>query len=415
ALGRETAHRAGLESDRIYTGLNEDEKDSLHRALLAVCQEINENKLFPALYYDDSFANSERRLIDVHSIRLTHLPYYEPYDSTLEAVSNYYTHIRTVRDFQTKKQSLSSILDEQIRKTVHKRELHEEDSARGREAEKDKLYGELLISNLHAIRDSRKNVIVQNYYDENKEIEIELDPRYSPADNANRYFKKYARNKRRFEQAEKLLSMDAAQLAYLESIKVSLNCASDFEDLLAIEDELSAEKPNQTRKNIEGADIQQEPGRPASKRRRSDRYKLSRTTEKQTGKNTKQELPPRQFLSSDNFKIIVGRNNKQNDRITFRQARKDDLWFHIKDAPGAHVVIMAEGQKATEQTILEAAGLAAWYAGTNRAGGAGSSVDYCEVRHVRKPGGAKPGQVIYDNFKTLLVNPLDPASLEKVK
>ncbi|NLC40771.1 MAG: hypothetical protein GX763_07645, partial [Clostridiaceae bacterium] len=120
ALGRETAHRAGLESDRIYTGLNEDEKDSLHRALLAICQEINENQLFPALYYDDSFANSERRLIDVHSIRLTHLPYYEPYDSTLEAVSNYYTHIRTVRDFQTKKQSLSSILDEQIRKTVHK-------------------------------------------------------------------------------------------------------------------------------------------------------------------------------------------------------------------------------------------------------------------------------------------------------
>ena len=120
-------------------------------------------------------------------------------------------------------------------------------------------------------------------------------------------------------------------------------------------------------------------------------------------------------MSSDNLKIIVGRNNRQNDRITFRQARKDDLWFHIKDAPGAHVVIMAEGQKVTDQTILEAAGLAAWYAGTNRAGGARSTVDYCEVRHVRKPGGAKPGQVLYDNFKTILVNPLDPANLEKIK
>ncbi len=415
ALGRETAYRAGLEGERIYTGLNEEEKDRLHRALLAICREISEEKLFPALYFDDSLDNSERRLIDVHSIRLTHLPYFEAYDSTLEAVSKYYIQIRRIRDFQTKKQSLSGILDEQIRKTVHKRELHEEDRARGREAEKDKLFGELLLSNLHAIKDSRKNAIVLNYYDENKEIEIELDPRYSPADNANRYYQKYARNKRRLDQAEKLLSMDATQLAYLESIKVSLNCAADFDDLLAIEDELSAERQDRTPKNIEGADIQQEPGRPASKRRRSDQYKQSRKAKKQTDNNTRQELPPRKFLSSDNLKIIVGRNNRQNDRITFRQARKDDLWFHIKDAPGAHVVIMAEGQKVTDQTILEAAGLAAWYAGTNRAGGARSTVDYCEVRHVRKPGGAKPGQVLYDNFKTILVNPLDPANLEKIK
>ena len=414
-LGRETAFRAGLESERLYADLRQEEKDSLRRALLAICQEINEEAVFPALYYDDSSVNSERRLIDVHSIRLTHLPYFETSASTLAAVSDYFTHSRTVRNFQTKKHSLAGSLDEKIRKAVHKRELHEEDRARGREAEQHKLYGELLLSNLHAIKDARSSVIVQNYYDENREIEIELDPRYSAADNANRYFKKYARNKRRLEQAEKLLARDAAQLAYLESIKISLNCASDFDDLLAIEDELSAEEPQRIQQKLTDGELRQEPGRPASKRRRSGQYKQSRKVNKQTEKGSKHELPPRHFLSSDNLKIVVGRNNKQNDRITLRQARKDDLWFHIKNAPGAHVVIMAEGQKVPEQTILEAAGLAAWYAGTNRAGGASSSVDYCEARHVRKPGGAKPGQVIYDNFQTILVNPLDPAILEKVK
>ncbi len=414
ALGREAAFRAGLDSERIYTALSEVEKGRLHRALLAICQEINDNKLFPALYYDDSSVNSERQIIDVHCIRLTHLPYFETYTSTLEAVNDYYTQIRNVRDFQTKKHSLSSRLEEKTRKTVRKRELHEEDSARGREAEQHKLYGELLLSNLHRLKDARKSVIVQNYYDENKEIEIVLDPRYSAADNARLYFKKYARNKRRLEQAEKLLEEDMAQLAYLESIKVSLSCASDFDDLLAIEDELSEEKPRPTAKKLECEDLQQEPGRPASKRRRSGQYKQLQKVNKQAEKASRHELLPRRFLSSDGFKIIVGRNNKQNDRITLRQARKDDLWFHIKNAPGAHVVIMAEGQKVPEQTILEAAGLAAWYAGTNRAGGSRSSVDYCEVRHVWKARGGKPGQVLYDNFQTILVSPLDPANLEKV-
>lgn len=415
ALGRETAYRAGLDSESIYAGLTVPEKEELRQALLDICQEISEEKIFPALYYDDSDDNSKRRLIDVHSIQLTQLPYYETFSSVLEAVSRYYTQIRAVKNFETKKQALSHSLEDQIKKTERKRELHEQDRAKGRKADQYKLYGELLLSNLHAIKDSHDNAIVRNYYDENKEIEIELDPRYSPVDNANLYFKKYARNKRRLEQAEKLLRRDAVQLAYLESIRVNLNCASDFDDLLAIEDELSEEKPTRARKSREGENIQQEPGRPASKSRRSGQYKQARKSKKQTSKDTQLALPPRRFLSSDDLKIVVGRNNKQNDRITLRQARKDDLWFHIKNAPGAHVVVMAEGQEIPEQTILEAAGLAAWYAGTNRAGGAKSSVDYCEVRHVWKPRGAKPGHVLYDNFQTLLVEPLDPANLEKMK
>ncbi|MDD2427235.1 MAG: NFACT RNA binding domain-containing protein, partial [Eubacteriales bacterium] len=414
ALGRETAYRAGLNSERVFAGLSEAEQEKLRLALIDMCQEISGDHIFPALYYDDSVSNSERHLVDVHSIRLKHLPYFDSFATAMDAVSEYYVQIKTVKDFQTKKQALNSVLEEKIRKAERKRELHEEDRARGKEAELYKLYGELLLSNLHRIKDSRSNVIVSNYYDENKEIEIELDPQYSPADNANRYFDKYARNKRRLGQAEKLLSQDAAQLAYLESIKVNLNCASDFDDLLAIEDELSDEKPTRSQKEQDDS-LRQEPGRPASKRRRSAQYKQTQKSKKQTDKGTQHALAPRRFFSSDNLNIVVGRNNKQNDRLTLRQARKDDLWFHIKDAPGAHVLIMAEGQEIPEQTILEAAGLAAWFAGTNRAGGAKTSVDYTETRHVWRPRGAKPGHVLYDNFRTVLVYPLDPANLKKVE
>lgn len=412
ALGRETAFRANLDSERLFSSLTEAEQERLRQALLTLCQEISEEEVSPALYYDAA-STAERRLIDLHSVRLTHLPYSETYATTLEAVSEYFVQIKAVQAFKSKMNALNRSLDEQIKRAMRKRELHEKDRAQGKEAEKYKLYGELLLSNLHAIKDSRSNAIVQNYYDENKEIEIELDARYSPADNANRYFDKYARNKRRLEQAEKLLRRDMAQLSYLESIKVNLSCAVDMEDLLAIEDELSQEKAERVSKKKETATIRQEPGRPASKRRRSGQYMQTQKAKKQNKSESTEAQPPRRFLSSDGLMIVVGRNNKQNDRITLRKARKDDLWFHIKDAPGAHVVIMAEGKEIPEQSILEAAGLAAWYAGSNRAGGAKTSVDYCEIRHVWKPRGAKPGQVLYKDFQTLLVEPLNPANLEK--
>ncbi len=415
ALGRETAFRAGLDSERTFSDLSYPEKEKLHRALLDICQDITEKNIFPALYYDDAVTNSERRLIDVHSIKLTQFPYFETFSTVLEVVSKYYGQFKAGNRFQTKKQALNNTLKEHIKKAERKRELHEQDRTKGKKAEKYKLFGELLLSNLHTIKNTRSNVTLQNYYDENKEVEIELDPRYSPADNANRYFQKYARNKRRLAQAEKLLRQDAAQLAYLESIRVNLDCASDYDDLLAIQDELSEKKYVPSRKKRETEDQRQEPGRPASKRRRFEQYKQTQKPIKPADKSNHHSLPPRRFFSSDDLKIVVGRNNKQNDRITLRQARKDDLWFHIKDAPGAHVVIMAEGQEIPEQTILEAAGLAAWYAGTNRAGGAKSSVDYCEIRHVWKPRGAKPGHVLYDNYQTILVEPLDPANLKSIK
>lgn len=233
-----------------------------------------------------------------------------------------------------------------------------------------KLKGDLINANIWRLEKGQKKAVLENYYDDNKEIEIALDERLSPAQNAQKYYSEYRKSVNAEIKLTELIEKGEKELIYIDSVLDSLMRSTTENEVLLLRQELA----EQGYLRLKGG--KQKPPK---------------------------ELPPMGFVSSDGFKILVGRNNKQNDKLTLKTAEKTDIWLHTKDIPGSHVIICAEGNEVPENTITEAAVLAAYHSkGKNSAQ---VPVDYVEVRFVKKPAGAKPGMVIFTNNRTLYIRP----------
>ena len=249
--------------------------------------------------------------------------------------------------------------------------------------EKFRIYGELITANLYKIDDSLRSssITLNNYYDENKEIIIPLDNTISISYNAKKYFKKYHKLKNTFEivSAQKIEAEN--ELSYLESIVYELESASSIDELDEIYEEINENnifKPNE-KSNV--------------KQNKANKRKVHDTFEPLT-------------YNVDGFTLYVGKNNKQNDYITTKLGKSEDLWFHTKDIRGSHCLLKCNGSKPKENTIYTCAQIAAYYSKAKVSSNV--PVDYCFASHVKKPHGAKPGMVIYTNQKTLFVNPEIP-------
>lgn len=238
-------------------------------------------------------------------------------------------------------------------------------------AEQYQRYGELLTANLYAAKKGMKEIEVVNYYDENSgTIAIPLDPRKTPSENAQKYFSKYQKAKNAVAIVQEQIEKSQEEVAYFENLLQQVITASP-KDLQEIREEL-----------VEGGYI--------------------RDRRKRNGKKVQNVKPVLDhFVSSDGTEIIVGKNNKQNDYLTNKVAARDEIWLHTKDIPGSHVVIRSK--EPSEETLGEAAILAAYYSKARNSSSV--PVDFTKVRHVKKPSGAKPGFVIYDNQQTLYVTP----------
>ena len=269
-----------------------------------------------------------------------------------------------------KSHSLFKLLTNLRDRTVRKLQKQQTELAQCADREHFRICGDLLQANLYRVPRGASEIEVENFYDENGgTIKIKLNPAVSPAANAQKYYKDYqkAKNAERFltEQLER----GRGELSYLESVLDSLERAESEREIMQIREELT------------------EQGYLRSPKGKTQRQK---------------ELPPREFMSSEGFKILVGRNNRQNDRLTLKTASKTDLWLHTKDIHGSHVIVLTEGKTVGEQTVLEAARLAAYH--SKARGNTNVPVDYTLVKNVSKPAGAKPGMVIYVRNKTVYVD-----------
>lgn len=245
-----------------------------------------------------------------------------------------------------------------------------------------KLYGELLTANLYMLdKNNSEKAFVPNYYDNNNLIEIALDKRYSPAENAKKYFKKYRKLKNALEIVTIQKQEAKEELNYIESIVYELDTAKNMQDINEIYDELSE---NQLFENI----------------KKKSRKQISNTVSSK--KYEKFGLPIN--LKIDNFEVFIGKNNKQNDYLTTKLARKNDLWFHTKDIHGSHVILKIEKEFPSTKTIEKCASLAAYYSKGKLSSNV--PVDYTFVKYVKKPSKSKPGMVIYTHQKTLFVEPM---------
>ena len=246
------------------------------------------------------------------------------------------------------------------------------------ERDKYRLYGELITSNLYKLTNTHSDYIeLENYYDNNNLIKIPLDKKYSPNINAKHYFKKYNKLKNALQIVSIQKSETETELNYIESIIYEIESATSVTEIQEILDEISENLIN--------------------KRIFSTKKNSKKIAKK---KNSNKQYSPLHF-NIDNFDVYVGKNNRENDWLTFTFANKNDIWLHVKDIQGSHVIIKTSGIDVSDDILVKCAKLAVEHSKAKLSSNV--PVDYCKVQYVKKPNGAKPGMVIFTNNKTISV------------
>ena len=341
---------------------------SIYKIISDLVDEISSDSPSPRVYLQEDGTPFDFHIVPISALS----DYYREvsFQDVSEAISYYYSNKSSSNRVRQKSSDLDRAIGNSLDKLYLKKQRLSEDLLKAENSDGLRLFGELLTANLHQIKPGLSKVEVLNYYD-NEMISIPLDPRFSATQNAQRYYKRYGKAKTAITEKNIQLHETNSDIAYLESVLSYAEKAVTVEEIEELRLEL-----------IEGGYL----------KRRKNNFKPS-----------KSKPTPYQYTTSDGFRVLVGRNNKENDILTFKTASGKDYWFHTKDIPGSHVILFTEGKGLTETAIFEAAGLAAYHSKGRESENV--PVDYTQVRHVKKPNGAKPGMVIFVDNKTVYVNP----------
>ncbi|WIV10794.1 NFACT RNA binding domain-containing protein [Proteiniborus sp. MB09-C3] len=371
-LAREICYRASLDDSMIVGQLQQDSLNNLYFSFKEFYDKINDNIFSPAMVKN----KDESEIIAFSAVDI--LQYGDmpktQYISINELLEDFYITRDKIDRIKHKsidlRKSISVKLDRALNKFAkQKEELLE---AEGREI--FKIYGDLLTANLHRIEKKQTSIVLENYYREDLEkICIHLDPRLSPIQNAQKYYKKYNKLKNAYQLVSEQIIKTQEEIDYLENVLISLENCTELREIEEIREELVNEG-----------------------------Y-VKKSSSKVKKKEKEVYSSPLHFISSDGYDIFVGKNNKQNDYLTLKLSSKEDIWMHTKNIPGSHIIIKAKDSQISEETIIEAAMLAAYHSKAKLSSNV--PVDYTERKNVKKPSGAKPGMVIYDYYNTVYVTP----------
>lgn len=380
----ELCRRAGIDETKKMNQVDAKDITGLQRQLERINADICENRFFPNLITDIS-----GNYLDFYCFKLEVYSGYRllEADSINRALDVFFTEKDRIEKVKQKKAELSKSVASAISKCEKSLSVHQDKLKEAADYDTYRVYGELIFANIHNIKPGQSEVSVYNYYgsgngplSHSSSITIPLDENLSPQQNASRYFRMYNKAKNALSAVNSQLQKAQSELEYLEGVLQSIQNCDDLRELEEIQKELQEQ-------NI------------IPQRRRA--------TAKKTGKPSS----PMKFISSDGFTILLGKNNRQNDALTTGGSSREDIWFHAQKIPGSHVVVRTEGRPVPDSTLLEAAMLAAYYSKARNSGSV--PVDYTRIKYVKKPPGAKPGMVIYNNFETLIATP-DKEKVERL-
>ena len=294
------------------------------------------------------------------------------FDTLAELFDSYFAEKDRLEKIHQRGRDLVTLLGNAVSRTERKLAIQRESLLDSERGEIYRRQGDLIIANIYMLKRGMTSFETVDYYDEEcPTVTVELDSRLSPADNAQRYYKLYNKAKVAKEVLTKQIALWENELVYLESVKAFLSKAETEDDLAEIRDEL---------------------------------YRSGYSSKMKGYKPPKQiKARPMRFVTSGGYELLVGRNNVQNDHLTFKTAEKHDIWFHTKDIPGSHVIMVTGGEEPSEKDYTEAASVAAYY---SKATQDLVAVDYTAVKNIKKPQGAKPGFVIYKTNYTAYVKPM---------
>ncbi len=393
-VANEIVYRAGLDGSLSTDALSMSDKESLYREFERMIMDIEdkvyvnciaysgyEPKEFGAVEltsYGDICGGQSESLSKIHTVReFVEMPSADVVGLKVflypsQVIEEYYSKKTIVTRIKQRSTDLRKIVANAIERTSKKYDLQLAQLKDTEKRDKYKVYGELLMTYGYSANQGDKELVCENYYT-GKEITIPLDTDLSPMDNSKKYFARYNKLKRTYEALVELTVESKAELEYLQSVQTSLDIADSMTDLTQIKEEL-----------IESGYV---------------RGKL------QKGKNKKQEKSkPLHYMSSDGYHMYVGKNNYQNEELTFKIASGSDMWFHAKQMPGSHVIVKVEGEgELPDRTYEEAARLAAYYSSGKTSPKV--EIDYTERKNLKKPPKAKPGFVIYHTNYSMSIEP----------
>ncbi len=373
-LSEEILYSCQIDSSIPVTALNEEELIKIYNFFNFIISKINSNDFNNRIYYENKLPKDFSAMpLRVYS----DLEFIEK-DSTSEILELYFSQKNSSTRIRQKSSDLRQIVNTLLQKDYKKYDIQLKQIKDTEKKDKFKVYGELISAYGYSLKDGAKELKAIDYYS-NNEVTIPLDPEISPIDNAKKYFNKYTKLKRTYDALSTIIKDTKSEIDHLESISNSLEIAESDSDLNDIKEELMD-------------------------------YNYIRR--KKSDKKTKSKNKPLHYISSDGFHMYVGKNNFQNEEITFKLATGNDWWFHSKGIPGSHVIVKTQGNDLPDNTFEEAASLAAYYSkGRNQEK---VEIDYVEKKHLKKPSGAKPGFVIYHTNYSMAIKP-DISNIELYK
>ncbi len=391
---QELAHRAQLTQDRSAALLAPAEKEALWEQFRDLILQIREKRFTPVMYCRRGEGQAAGAPAEFSLVRLGHYAdcIEVPYESPSALLEDFYARKNLYTRIRQRSADLRHIVQTILERDVHKYDLQCRQIRDTEKREKYKIYGELLNAYGYSVPAGAESCQVLNYYT-GENIRIPLDPTLTPQQNAQKYFDRYARMKRTNEALTRLTAEVSAEIDHLRSIQNALEFSTTDGDLSQIRREM--EESGFLRRKYTG--------------RRDSR------SDSRKGRSRTPQSKPLHYISSDGYDIFVGKNNTQNDEITFHMADSRDIWFHANDMPGSHVLLKSGGRSMDElpdRVFEEAAALAAYYSSGREQGKV--EIDYLERRNVKKPSGAAPGFVVYYTNYSILAR-TDISALREVE
>lgn len=365
-IAEEICYRAGIDGGVPTDGLSSLEKLHLAHTFLRIMEDIRQGMFEPNIVYKG------KEPVEFASLKLTQYQDLSvtEFSSISELLETYYAEKNIVTKIRQKSVDLRKIVQTSLERNVKKYQLQQKQMKDTEKKDKYRIWGELINTYGYGLEPGIKSFEALNYYT-NETVNIPLDPTLTPQENAKKYFDKYSKLKRTADALEKLLQETDSEIRHLESIATSLDIAVSEDDLIQIKEELT------------------EYG-----------YIRRKYT---TGKKVKITSKPFHYVSSDGFHMYVGKNNYQNEELSFKFASGNDWWFHAKGQPGSHVIVKTNGEELPDRTFEEAGRLAAYYSKGRQAPKV--EIDYTLKKNLRKPTGGKPGFVVYYTNYSLLIEP----------
>lgn len=366
-ISQEICYRAGIDSDLPANVITDTQKQALFQECSRIMQSVRNGEFTPTIYEENGMPK-EFSVLPLSTF--SHLEKKE-YESISALLETYYATKNKLTRIRQKSIDLRKVVQNTLEKDIKKYDLQLKQIADTEKREKYKVYGELINTYGYGVAPGSKEFTANNYYT-GEDIVIPLDPTLTPSENAKKYFEKYNKMKRTYEALSELTIQVKEEIEHLESILSSLDIALLEEDLVQIR--LEMEQCGYLKKKYQ---------------------------EKQN-KKEKITSKPFHYLSSDGYHMYVGKNNFQNEELTFKIATGNDWWFHAKGTPGSHVIVKANNEELPDRTFEEAARLAAFYSKAKDQDKV--EIDYIQKKHIKKPVAAKPGFVIYHTNYSMMID-----------